>query len=52
MAQADIPRAGRLNPRTRRANGVGDTVESLGFPELNTAGISPVGNFSVNSNRS
>ena len=47
MDQADIPRAGRLNPRTRRANGVGDTVESLGFPELNTAGISPAGKIEV-----
>ena len=47
MAQADIPRAGRLNPRTRRANGVGDTVENLGFPELDTAVISPAGIFAV-----
>ena len=47
MAQVDIPRAGRLNPRTRRANGVGDTVENLGFPELDTAGISPAGKLEV-----
>ena len=47
MAQVDIPRAGRLNPRRRRANGVGDTVENLGFPELNTEGISPAGKFIV-----
>ena len=47
MAQIDIPRAGRLNPRRRRANGVGDTVENLGFPELETAGISPAGKFIV-----
>ena len=47
MAQVDIPRAGRLNPRRRRANGVGDTVENLGFPELNTAGISPAGKIIV-----
>ena len=49
MAQVDIPRVGRLNPRTRRANGVGDTVENLEFPELDTAGISPIGKkFSKN----
>ena len=47
MAQVDIPRAGRLNPRRRRANGVGDTVENLGFPELETAGISPAGKIIV-----
>ena len=47
MAQANIPRAGRLNPIARRANGVGDTVENLGFPELNTAGISPSGKLIV-----
>ena len=47
MAQVDIPRAGRLNPRGRRVNGVGDTVESLGFPELDTAGNSPAGNIIV-----
>ena len=47
MAQVDIPRAGRLNPRARRANGVGDTVENLGFPELETAGISPAGKIIV-----
>ena len=47
MAQVDIPRAGRLNPRARRANGVGDTVENLGFPELDTAGISPIGKNEV-----
>ena len=47
MAQADIPGAGRLNPRARRANGVGDTVESLGFPELNTEGISAAGKIVV-----
>ena len=29
MAQADIPRAGRLNPRNRRAGGVGDSPDSL-----------------------
>ena len=29
MAQVDIPKAGRLNPKTRRANGVGDTVEKF-----------------------
>ena len=47
MVQVDIPRAGRLNPRRRRANGVGDTVENLGFPELNTADISPAGKLIV-----
>ena len=33
MAQADIPRAGRLNPRNRNNGGVGDTVANLGFPD-------------------
>ena len=47
MVQADIPAAGRLNPRARRANGVGDTVENLGFPVLETGGISPGGIFAV-----
>ena len=47
MDQANIPRAGRLNPRTRRANGVGDTVASLGFPELDTEGLSPACIFAV-----
>ena len=39
MAQADIPRAGRLNPRNRAAGGVGETVASLGFPELSAEGL-------------
>ena len=29
MAQADIPGAGRLNPRNRRAGGVGDNCANL-----------------------
>ena len=29
MAQADIPGAGRLNPRNRRAGGVGDNLKNL-----------------------
>ena len=47
MSQVDIPNAGRLNPRARRANGVGDTVESLGFPELDTEDISPSGKIVI-----
>ena len=47
MAQVDIPRAGRLNPKTRGANGEGDTMENLEFPELDTTGISPIGKISV-----
>ena len=47
MAQADIPAAGRLNPRTRGVAGAGDTVENLGFPVLETADISPAGIFAV-----
>ena len=43
MAQADIPEAGRLNPRNRRAGGVGDTVENLHFPVLATENIPPAG---------
>ena len=43
MAQADISQAGRLNPRNRGIGGVGDTVASLGFPELLTASIPPAG---------
>ena len=31
MAQADIPRAGRLNPRARAAGGVGETAAGLGL---------------------
>ena len=34
MAQSDIPRAGRLNPRARAAGGVGETAAGLGFLEL------------------
>ena len=47
MAQANIPRAGRLNPRMRRAGGVGDTVVNLGFPELATDDISAAGKITV-----
>ena len=39
MAQADIPLAGRLNPRTRAAGGVGDTLGSLGFPTISPENI-------------
>ena len=31
MAQADIPGAGRLNPRNRNKDGVGNTAGALGF---------------------
>jgi len=47
MAQAAIPRAGRLNPTNRRAGGVGDTVAGLGFPELATDDISDAGKITV-----
>ena len=43
MAQANITQAGRLNPRNRRAGGVGDTVANLNFPELSTENIPPAG---------
>ena len=43
MAQADITGAGRLNPRNRRAGGVGDTLENLGFPGLISANVPPAG---------
>ena len=43
MAQANIEQAGRLNPRNRRAGGVGDTVANLNFPELDTEDIPPAG---------
>ena len=39
MAQVDIQRAGRLNPRNRGAGGAGDTLDSLGFPQLSQDGI-------------
>ena len=32
MDQANVAQAGRLNPRNRRAGGVGDTVATLHFP--------------------
>ena len=41
MAQADIPMAGRLNPRARAAGGVGDTENSLGFPAISMDDIAP-----------
>ena len=47
MVQVNMPRAGTLNPKTRRANGAGDTIENLSFPELDTAGISPIEKKSV-----
>ena len=47
MAQPNIARAGRLNPRNRGAGGVGDTVAGLGFPNLETAGISPSGKLII-----
>ena len=43
MAQANIVQAGRLNPRNRNVGGVGDTVESLHFPVLDTDGIPAAG---------
>ena len=43
MAQPDIPAAGRLNPRTRNAGGVGDTLASLGYGEINQLNIPPAG---------
>ena len=45
MAQVDIPRAGISNPKTRGANGEGDTMENLEFPELDTVDISPIEKF-------
>jgi len=47
MAQPNIPRAGRLNPRNRRAGGIGETVEDLLFPDLATEGISPSGKLII-----
>ena len=47
MAQPEIPRAGRLNPRGRRAGGLGESVEDLHFPNLATAGISPSGKLTM-----
>jgi len=47
MAQPEIPRAGRLNPRARRAGGVGDNKINLGYLELATEGISPQGKIRV-----
>ena len=43
MAQTDIVSAGRLNPRNRRANGVGDTLASLRFPAFNLDDIPATG---------
>ena len=43
MAQTNIASAGRLNPRYRRANGVGDTLASLGFPVLSLDNIPATG---------
>ena len=43
MAQVDISGAGRLNPRNRRAGGVGDTLENLGFPKINLENVPPAG---------
>ena len=43
MAQPDIPAAGRLNPRTRNAGGVGDTLAGLGYEELIQQSIPPAG---------
>ena len=43
MDQANIAQAGRLNPRNRRAGGVGDTVTNLGFPVLATDEIPRAG---------
>ena len=43
MAQVNISGAGRLNPRERRAGGVGDTLENLGFPVLNQENIPAAG---------
>merc|ERR1712179_660688 len=47
MAQPEIPRAGRLNPRARRAGGVGETKIGLGYLELSTDDISPQGKIRV-----
>ena len=43
MDQANVAQAGRLNPRNRRAGGVGDTVATLHFPVLSTESIPPAG---------
>ena len=43
MDQANIAQAGRLNPRNRRAGGLGDNVANLHFPELATDDIPPAG---------
>ena len=47
MDQPDILRAGRLNPRNRRAGGIGETVADLHFPDLATVGISPSGKLII-----
>ena len=43
MAQSNIPSAGRLNPRSRKNGGVGDTLATLHFPELPSEGIPTAG---------
>ena len=43
MAQVNISGAGRLNPRNRAAGGVGDTLQNLGFPEIDIANVPPAG---------
>ena len=43
MAQVNISGAGRLNPRNRAAGGIGDTLQSLGFPDINVANVPPAG---------
>ena len=42
-----MPRAGTLNPKTRGANGEGDTMENLEFSKLDIADISPIEKSSV-----
>ena len=37
--------AGRLNPRNRRLGGVGDTVENLHFPVIDTDGVPAAGKY-------
>ena len=43
MAHINILGAGRLNPRNRRAGGIGDTLETLGFPNLSLENVPPAG---------
>ena len=43
MAQVNISGAGRLNPRNRGVGGVGDTLQSLGFPNISIDNVPSAG---------